>query len=441
MSGERVCAESGLLVDGDTRLLTDPCEYFHPAAGVQVGCGRLRCESCKAWVRGGPPGLRLEDGATVDLRALHAAPDWSALPFIEEAYVLFNRMRLYTCTCTYWVAESVAPIDNDHEVESDPDVPWGCAGHPAPELPLSLGDLRIDAGTNWAQLVDKILRGSCPRDLERKEALGAEPALWLAWLYAYLRGLSGADDLSAAIAGRLDDADPQVVGRVLYFFTQFPRAHGSETLIARAEADVHRVALGYPIPESRLPLTLWGGIASAHQGTPGKHDALDTRVDALAQRLLVVPRSALPHDEVGPTGALELERQRKARQGLDADTAKYLLDDFARRLRSERLDVIGSALADSSKIFRDPEMRRFVADHIVEIDKAAPGRWRQAMTLLSDWHDKPAQGHLLVVAGARVIQAHLATADELRAWIQERRAYGWVHDAWVQPLEAMLASN
>ncbi|MBI5515019.1 MAG: hypothetical protein HY909_14680 [Deltaproteobacteria bacterium] len=428
MSAERACAESGLLVDGDTRLLTDPCEYFHPAAGVQVGCGRLRCESCRAWVRGGPPGLALKDNTKVDLRALHGAPDWSALPFIEAAYSLGARKRLYACTCTSWVAESVAPIDNDHEIESDPNVPWRCAGHPVPDLPLSLGELRIDAASNWAQLVDKVLRGSSPRDLERKDALGPEPALWLAWLYAYLRGLPGADHLSSATAARLEDSDPQVVGGVLYFFTQFPRARGIEKLIATAEADLHRVALGYPIPEHPPALTLWGVIEAA-------------RVESLAKRLLLVPRSALPHDDLGPTAAIEFERQRRARLGWDEHTLKFVLDDFALLRNSERVDVIGSALARSAAVYGAPEMRRFVADHIVQIDKASPGRWRQVMTLLSDWRDKPAQGHLLVVAGARVFQAHLATVDELRAWIAERRATGWVDAAWVAPLEAMLAAG
>src|SRR5262245_44123581 len=110
MSADRVCAQSGLLVDGDTRLLTDPCEYFHPSVRVQVGCGGLRCANCKAWVRAGPPGLGLKDNVRPDLRAMHAAPDWSAVPFVDEAYTLHSRMRLYVCTCRYWAAESVEPI-------------------------------------------------------------------------------------------------------------------------------------------------------------------------------------------------------------------------------------------------------------------------------------------------------------------------------------------
>jgi hypothetical protein len=392
-------------------------------------------------VRGGPPGLGLKDDVRVDLRALHAAPDWSALPFVEEAYALHNRMRLYACTCRYWAAQTVKPIDNDHELESDPDVPWACAGHPLPALPLSLGDLTITAETNGTQLVDKILRGSCPRDLERKDALGAEPALWLVWLFAYLRGHAIADRLSAAIADRIEDSDPQVVGRVLYFFLQFPRATGIEKLVARAEADPHRVAIGYPIPESVAALTLWSVLLTRLEQAPNQRDGLDKRVESLVDGLLFVPLSSIAHDDLGPTGTVELERQRRARLGWDDATLSFFLDDFARLRARERADVIGYALERSSRIFDDPEKRAFIADHIVELDAAAPGRWRQAMTLLSDWRDKPAQGHLIVVAGARVIKAGLTTPAEFRAWIQSRRASGWVDAAWVQPLESMLGET
>ncbi|MCC6995060.1 MAG: hypothetical protein IT370_10670 [Deltaproteobacteria bacterium] len=376
-----------------------------------------------------------------DLRALHAAPDWAALPFLEQGYVLFNRRRLYACTCLHWTAESVAPIENDHELESEPNLPWGCAGHPAPELPVRLTQLVIDAQASWPQLVDAILRGSCPRELERREALGPEPGLWLAWLYVYLRGLAVADELSAAVADRLLDADPQVVGRVLYFFIHFSRARGVDKVIAHAEADLHRVALGYPIPETPPAPTLWAVLSTRLGNAPDPRDALDARVESMVERLLFVPRSSLPHDDLGPLGTGDFERQRRERLGWDPDTLEYVLNDFARLRASERADVVGHALGRSASMFAGAERRRFIADHIVEIDQAAPGRWRQVMTLLSDWHGKPAQGHLIVLAGARVIQAHLATPDELRAWISARRSYGWVNDAWVAPLEAMLAAT
>lgn len=432
MSAERVCADSGLLVDGETRLLTDPCEYYHPGFGVQVGCGRLRCSNCKAWVRGGPPGLGLAEGVPVDLRALHAAPDWAALPFVESVYALHNRMRLYACTCRYWVAEKIGSIDNDHDSDSDPDVPWACAGHPTPALPLTLNTLEIRSATNWDALVEKVLAGACPRELERREALGAEPALWLVWLYAYLRGLAVDEQLSVAVAKRISDPDPQVVGRVLYFFVEFPRAKGIESLVARAEADVHRVFVGYPIPEHPPVLSLWSVLAARLE------HARDERVKSLVTKLLFVPRSSLPHDDLGPKGPIDFERQRRERLGWDADTLDFVVNDFARLRKSEREDVIGYELARSSPILADPQMREFLAENILKLDAASPGRWRAVMTLLSDWLHKPDQGHLLVIAGAHVIEAGLASADELNAWISSRRAYGWVDDAWVQPLQGLL---
>ncbi len=389
-------------------------------------------------MRGGPPGLGLKENAKVDLRVLLAAPDWSALPFIEEPYALHNRTRLYACTCTYWAAEKVAPIDNDHDLDSDPDVPWACAGHPAPSLPLELNALEIRDVTKWDQLVDKILSGSCPRELERRDALGPEPALWLVWLYAYLHGLMVNDQLSAAIADRIEDLDPQVVGRVLYFFVQFPRATGIEKLVARAETDLHRVFIGYPIPEHPPVFSLWSILAARLEQAPKPRDALDAHVQSLVDRLVFLPLSTLPHDDLGPTGPLEFERQRRKRLGWDDDTVNFVVDDFARLRKSERTDVIGYQIGRSSHIFAAPEMRVFLADNILKLDAAAPGRWRSVMNLLSDWLHKPAQGYLLVVAGARVIEAGLTTPDELRAWIQGRRAYGWVNDAWVLPLESML---
>jgi hypothetical protein len=441
MTADRVCSLRGLLVDGDTRLLTDPCEYFDEGVWVQVGCGRLKCSNCNSWVRGGPPGLSLKEGVRCDLRALHAAPDWSVLPFLEEPYALHNRVRLYTCGCRYWEANTVDPIENDHELDSDPNVPWSCSGHPLPQFPITLADLTIDASSDASELVTKLLNGACPRALNRKDALGPEPAVWLAWLYVYLRGLPLAEKLSSAIADRLEDTAPQIVGRVLWFFAQFPGATGVEKLVAYAESHVHSVALGYPIPEFHSAPTLWAVLIARLSQRLKERDALDARVEALVKRLFVVPISSLRHDDVGPTSTVEFERQRRSPKGWEAETLTWFLEDFARGRQRERADVVAYELSRLSDAFNDPEMRVFIADHIAEIDAAAPGRWRAAMTLLTDWLHKPAQGHLVVVAGARVIQDRLASPEEFRSWIQDRRSHGWVDDAWVVPLQSMLDEN
>lgn len=100
--------------------------------------------------------------------------------------------------------------------------------------------------------------------------------------------------------------------------------------------------------------------------------------------------------------------------------------------------MVADELGHVPGAFDDSELRQFMADHILEIDAAAKGRWKLVMDRLSDWLHKPEEGHLIIVAGARVIQAKLASADEFRAWIKARRSYGWVDDAWVLPLETML---
>ncbi|HUS29116.1 MAG TPA: hypothetical protein VMZ53_11415 [Kofleriaceae bacterium] len=78
---------------------------------------------------------------------------------------------------------------------------------------------------------------------------------------------------------------------------------------------------------------------------------------------------------------------------------------------------------------------------LVDGENRLLGRWRQAMTLLTDRMHKPAQGHLIVIAGARVIQAKLTTPAEFRAWMRSRRGFGWVDDSWVRPLETMLVQT
>lgn len=436
MTLERFCADQGLLVDGVTRLAADPCEYYDKAVRALVGCSQLRCVSCGAWVRGGAPGLTLKENAVVDTALLYAAPSWVDLPFVERRKPALRNetaARLYACKCLRWEATRVDCIENDHDSPNDPELPWRCAGHHPPTLPVTLGDLTITETSECASLVSAILDGWCPRPLEIAHGNGDGPSVWLGWMYAYLKGLPLAEELSSAIADRIDDRDPLVVGRVLFFFARFASASGIERLIARAEADPHQIAVGSPIPEYYEVPTLWDVLLA-------RTEHHDRRSGGLVRRVLVLPLSTLSHADLGSTSLVECERQLRSRMGWDlqSDFARGWLEDYARLKKSERVDVVANDLGRSSGAFDDPDMRLFIADHIVEIDAAAPGRWRQAMNLLSDWLHKPELGHLIVVAGAHLIEAGHVSADEIRAWIVERRAYGWVDDAWVLPLEAML---
>lgn len=440
MTLDRRCDDGGLLVDGNTRLTDDPCEYYDHAVRELVGCSRLRCTKCDSWVRGGPPGVKLKEDVPIDLALLWATANWVELPFVEQRSrpltSFEEEARFYTCRCRGWEATRVDRIDNEHDSPSDPNVPWECAGHPLPELPSKLGELTIGTDTDWPKLVDKILAGSCPRQLKRKNSAYDGPGVWLVWLYVYLQGLPLTDKLSAAIAARVADSDPHVVGRVLYFFTTFPRAQGVEHIIARAESDLDRVAVGYPIPEHHTVPTLWHVLIARLEKRTDTRVALDLRADDLVRRVLMLPLASLSHEHRGPTDLVEIERQRRMRFGSVPN-----MDDYAELEKRERTDVVANELGRSPGAFDDPEMRVFIADHIVAIDAAAKGRWRQAMTLLTDFIRKPEEGHLIVIAGMRVIQAGLATPDEFRAWLQARRSYGWVDDSWVLPLEDMLEES
>ena len=431
MTHPRSCAYNGHLVDGATRLSVDPCEYNDLAVRALVGCCQLKCSRCGAFVRGGPPGLELKPGMRVDFALLQSAPSWAELPFLQPRLVVWGwerRVRLYACKCLCWDIELTEGLEVDHEFPDSPAGTWACAGHPLPELPLQLGGLEIGATTDWPSVVSRILDGTRPRELELAPAEREGPSIWLGWLYNYLRGLGAAEQLSAAIAERITDPEPVVVGRVLFFFMRFPGASGVERLIARAEEDVSRVAIGYPIPEFDKVPSLWSVLVEK-QG-----------IDELIRRVLVLPLFSLSHEQVGQTDLVECERELRSRVGWDKhpNLMRSWLEDFARARKAERLDVVATALQSSAGAFHDPSMRRFLAEHVVEIDAAGKGRWRQVMHLLSEWRTVPGRAELLVAAGSRIFEAGLASAEELRAWIQQRRSYGWVQDEWVRPLEAVL---
>lgn len=426
MSQLRFCLSGGLLVGGNDRLPSDPCEY-----NERAGCNRLRCPRCNLWVRIGSPGVKLIGDGRPDVGVLFAAERWLDLPFIEQGH---PQWRLYACKCQYWEATDPRYLENDHDSPSDPDLPWACAGHPAPDLPLTLGELRIAVDGDWGQVVGKILRGVRPRALDDKHE---GPVTWLSWLYRYLAGLPAADRLASALAGRVDDRDPQVVGRVLSFFSRFPEAKGIERLVARAEAAVDKVAVGYPIGELVLSPTLWDVLVARLQRADAS--PLDPHVRDLVRKVMLIPLSALSHEDVGPS-RVELERQRLVRIGWDmnSELAKSHLADYPKRAKAERFDVVQNALADyaHATAFADEDFLLWMAKHIVEIEQAGPGRWRPIMNLLVYWYRRNAElGHLIVIAGIGLIESRHVDVAEFREWMTQN---SYSTDEWVPPLEAAL---
>jgi hypothetical protein len=172
------------------RLPDDPCDYGYG------GCNRLYCPHCKLFVRAGQPGFCVKrDHRWPDLNALFVTENWADLPFV--ALSKSANWRLYVCKCSQWDASTKVWVENDRESPSDPNVPWRCAGHPVPQLPIALDDgLTVAADSDWTALVEKILRGARPRPLM---ILHEGPALWLAWLWHHLSGLPDVDKLSNAV--------------------------------------------------------------------------------------------------------------------------------------------------------------------------------------------------------------------------------------------------
>lgn len=382
MTDLRFCGEGGTVVRGDERVSDDPCEYTYG------GCNRIRCKHCGAMVKVGLPGGKLKELAQPKPQ-LYPYDDWFAMPFIERGH---PRCRAYACKCSVWQADVEAFLVNDGDSPSDPNVPWTCAGHPVPTLPVTLGPITVANSSDWPSLVRQILDGACPRPLGTR---WEGPPTWLRWLYGYLVGLPEADRLSSAVAERISDSDPKVVGAVLGFFERFPNASGAERLIGRAEESIDRILVTVPDPEPDFapsPQSLWK-VMLKYMEYRGEPDPLDARVVALVRKQMLLPASP---------------------------------------------DVVKEALEKSQKSFDEDDLQ-WLADHVVEIEKAQPGRWTAVMNLLVYWKRWERDvAHLIAIAGVALVQSGVVSHDEIRKWISTR---SYPEDEWVPVIEASLAKS
>src|SRR5688572_28031002 len=87
------CHKGGYLVSPEQFLPDDLTDHGMPALPV-VGCNRLRCRRCGAWVRSGP-GYAIADGLSraeaYDEPDITASPKWR--PYVQGR-------RLYFCRCS-----------------------------------------------------------------------------------------------------------------------------------------------------------------------------------------------------------------------------------------------------------------------------------------------------------------------------------------------------
>jgi len=362
----RLCADGGWVVSARYPVPDDPSWLNDPRGGPLVGCSALRCGDCGEHVR-----QQAGVAGTGDLRGrrveLYEAPDWSALPWIEDRADL----RLYACRCTVWLSSGQhATDDPDPTVGYDPILPWRCSGHPVPELPVEAHGLRIDEATDWTQLVRGALKGKVPEGASAKHR-GTSPS-WLIALYLRLEGLDGAAQIAAAVAAHANSRG-KTWGDVLSFFSALPMAHGFDRLLTRAEAD------GPSTAAKRV------GFHSAFGSKVAATDALDARLratptrDALYDRSLAVVRSVLL------AGAPKVDDLIRLSGALDSE---------------------------------------WMATNVVEIERASPGRWRPVLETLK----RQPGGEWVVIAGVALARApDVVDSGALRSWIDlpENEPQAW----------------
>ena len=383
----RSCDQAALLVNGEQRMLTDPAEYNYEFTNG-AGCNNLHCLACGATVRSGAPGLRLAGGRTPrDLPAMYATPDWTTLKYIKAEHASW---RLYACKCECWEEATEHRVINDGDSAGDPRMPWVCDGHTTPELPMTLGGLEIsELGTDWGQVVRRILEGTCPRRLERQDE---GPSRWLIWLRKYLQALSVASKLSGAVARRIDSEDEAVLGAVMLYLSWFSADPGIlEAAVKRAERDLDAVLVGHKVPEWTYHRPrLWDVLITAMR----RHtDELRGQVVNVVREVMLIPAK-------------------------DGDPVKATLANWA--------------FVD---IHREDDFQ-WMAEHIVALDTAGPGRWPRIMELLLHAQREDEKlGHLVAIGGVAMIQSGRVPAAEFRTWMAR---HGDAQNAWTLPLEAAL---
>jgi len=217
--------------------------------------------------------------------------------------------------------------------------------------------------------------------------------MWLPWLHAYLADLPIQNAVSRAIGERGDDPDDHVVAVVLAFFRRFPAADGFERVLVRAERNIESVLTGHEVSQSPgYRPSLWDVMISAMMMRTEMSDALGMRVVAVVRKAMLIP--AVKPDVV----------------------AEVLTWTYADAFRADDL--------------------AWLAENIVALDKAGPGRWRQVMTVLVAARRKnPELEYLLLVAGVALIRDGHVSPQMLRTWIPQ---HGHKTEPWVIALEGAL---
>jgi hypothetical protein len=427
MSANRFCLHGGRVVGGNQRLPEDPCEYQAASLATVIGCNRMACPRCQAKVRWSAPGWVGKEDLRPKLAELYGAQDWTDHPLLAREH---DSYRLYACRCTLWAGVSdYWTADPDRDTLHEPELPWRCQGHPLPSLPVTLGDTAIAVDSDWRRLVARILDGWSPVDLGAQPG-DAGPGLRLAWLYAYLVGLPEADAFSKAVGATLVDPDTQKAAAALYFFERFPHAEGFEALVRQAEDKPQDVLRGFPLLDTLRSIVPLEPIVQRLATAPGPRRDLDRRALEVFRAALLTPRGELSTE---PAGAVDLVEAYRV--GLAGDTgqlspkAERRVALLTRTLELTRQDIPAQLLSGlpAPTPFDERELT-WLADHVVDLERAGSGRWESVLNLLvrADLTRADELGHLIVVAALGLVRSGLVPPSELSAWLNRRgRAQPW----------------
>lgn len=333
MAEEARCAQNGLLVRSSGVFPEDSHIFGYASNADSIGCNRLRCTSCLAFVRQRPK-TEIKPGLSPDPAHLYETEDWSRLGELKPD----KHGRLYACRCTSWVEYGTTSLAEDDSMRPTP--PWGCGGHPPITLPWDLDGIHLEPTTDAARLARDVLsrRRVPPRALEGEKAI---PSRWLVKLVLLLGGSTNATDMAAlvspAVAAVLGERpSPVIRNEVIDFFGNFPVASGWEKLFERflsAPGDF----VGVVVPEQSPPT-----VEDVFAWT------VDVRLARLASRS--DPLDALTLDVVVRGATASHRRAAQARDKMSRATAErwantlleaVRCDDVAVAKRAE--DIVGAA--------------------------------------------------------------------------------------------------
>ena len=284
------CEDGGWVVAADITVPNDPTDYRSGAA--ILGCSNLRCARCGAPVRN-QAGIECP-GLQAHLEQLAETPDWATLPFVRP----FGPGRLYACLCLGWLEASFHACDDPEPDASagDPSLPWRCDGHPVATLPVTVDGEVIDADTDIAALVRRVLGGWSP-DASPPPSPWS-PTAWLHRLRRRLADLAVASQLAKAVALCLDD--PLRRAGAIAYYCGFPRDPGFARVVALAAGPGGLFLRSPTVVEDGEAMEYWPAWALRCRlfSVRGKLDALDRAALAQLQEALLRGDAGLEPEDI-----------------------------------------------------------------------------------------------------------------------------------------------